>query len=334
MPRLGRCTLALSLGFAAALWVTVSYAQSDAHATAETANCLAKRGANYPIGYCSTATPVPTSTPVPTQEATPTIDPPTDVPTDVPTPVPALPVTDQPLYGYLRPLSDPWMELALPQGRWAITYDTSLCDAPAAWTNVYLTLDTDSHRPITGPDLCALAQWQWLNNAPCATNDDGYCDVSSDPSFWYMLSLTPTATDTPEPVPTDTPSPQPVAQPRPASAPAPAPASAPQPAQPQVIVETVVVEATDTPTPTRLPTSTATISPSVTATKTQTPRPSNSPAVVASPSATATAVPKPQGHSIVPDWVQGPLGILVIVGIIVFGVIGTIVVLLIRGRLS
>ena len=41
------------------------------------------------------------------------------------------------------------LELALPQGRWAILFDSTLCTPPAPWTNAWLALDDQSGRPIT-----------------------------------------------------------------------------------------------------------------------------------------------------------------------------------------
>lgn len=72
-----------------------------AHATAETANCIAQ-GPRYGGGYCPTDTPVPTSTPEPTLTPTPvptsTPDP-ADTPTPEATPTPATCWLTDPDYG-------------------------------------------------------------------------------------------------------------------------------------------------------------------------------------------------------------------------------------------
>jgi hypothetical protein len=109
-----------------------------------------------------------------------------------------------------RDPSGTWLELAAPAGRWAVLYDTSLCTAPAAWTNVWLALDEQSQRPITvdrdGDGMCAVSQWSWSSDVPCVPDEDGACDVEMDGAYWDALSQAePTPTDTPPPVPVSTP---------------------------------------------------------------------------------------------------------------------------------
>src|SRR5262249_27792952 len=147
--------LAAAVLLNAALCGTPAAAQTRAppeatqHALDELANAIAQGRV--------TRTPTPSPTPMPSSTVTPR---PTLVPTDTPTPgTPAQPtpppmlVVRGPASAYVRPSpNDPdgtWLELALPQGRWAIQYDTGLCAPPAPWTDLWLAMDDQSNRPIT-----------------------------------------------------------------------------------------------------------------------------------------------------------------------------------------
>jgi hypothetical protein len=76
---------------------------------------------------------------------------------------------------YVRPSPrDPsltWLEVATPQGRWAVLYDTTLCVPPAPWTDVWLALDDASTRPSPNIHVMkgkvARTSWgSWLENTP------------------------------------------------------------------------------------------------------------------------------------------------------------------------
>jgi len=279
LPVLGALTLGL---VAVPLLATPALAErpgasatATVHALDELANAIAQGKVTRTPTPTSTPTAVPTSTPVP---------PPADSPVPTATPDLPLPVPDvgQAVAAYVRPSPrDPsltWLEVATPQGRWAVLYDTALCEPPAPWTNVWLALDDASTRPITaerlGTGMCALAQWSWTSDVPCAADGDGVCDAAADPAGW------PSAADEP---PSEvlaalapSPLPLPTAVPAPRVAPAP-PTSAPRM---QVVVQTVVVTAVPTDTPIPEPTATPRPAP------TSSPLPT---ATVAGPIAAATA---------------------------------------------
>ena len=226
-------------------------ATATAHALDELANAIAQGKITRTPTPTSTPTAVPTSTPIP---------PPADSPVPTATPDPPLPVPDvgQVVAAYVRPSPrDPsltWLEVATPQGRWAVLYDTALCVPPAPWTNVWLALDDASTRPITaersGTGMCALTQWSWTSDVPCATDDDGVCDAAADPAGWPLAADEPPSEVLAAPAPS--PLPPPTAVPAPRVAPAP-PTSA---ARMQVVVQTVVVTAVPTDTPIPEPTAT------------------------------------------------------------------------------
>ena len=251
-------------------------ATATAHALDELANAIAQ--------HKVTLTPTPTATPTAVPTATP-VPPPADSPIPTATPDPPLPVPDvgQAVAAYVRPSPrDPsltWLEVATPQGRWAVLYDTTLCVPPAPWTDVWLALDDASTRPITaersGAGMCALAQWSWTSDVPCATDGDGVCDAAADPAGWPPAAAEPPP-EVPEPGPTSPPITVP-------AAPAIRAAPPPPPAAPQVrvVVQTVVVTAVPTDTPIPEPTSTPTPSPMAT----------RSPTATTMPTSTATAEP-------------------------------------------
>jgi hypothetical protein len=197
-----------------------------------------------------------------------------------------VPDRGQAVSGYIRPSprdpTETWLELALPRGRWAILYDAALCTPPTVWRNVWLAVDDQSNRPITvdGDDgaTCAVAQWSWTSDVPCAADDQGTCDVALDGAYWDAIAQVEAAgTDTQaEAAATDTPVPIPVATPAPRAAPTPPPraAAVAPPATPapriEVVVQTVVVVVTRIaePTSTPEPSPTATLAPSPTDTAT------------------------------------------------------------------
>ena len=136
-------------------------------------------------------------------------------PTETPLPVPD---PGQAIAGYVRPTPrDPsgrWLELAAPEGHWAVLYDTTLCTAPIPWTNVWLARDNQNNRPITvnrdDGGMCVVAQWSWSSDVPCAADDQGTCDVDMDGAYWETVAQAePTATEPPVTVPASPPTPQP-----------------------------------------------------------------------------------------------------------------------------
>ncbi len=260
--------ISMALDTTPALAQTRTAPQATQHALDELANCRAQRRPECPQ---DTATPTlaPTSTPVPSPTWTPEpTDTPVPAPTEPPLPMPPLGYA---VAGYVRPTSrdasGTWLELALPQGRWAILYDATLCAPPTAWTNVWLALDDQSDRPITADRddsaMCAVAQWSWTSDVPCAADDQGICDVNLDGAYWDALSQAePTATDTPGVTPT--PTPRRGAQPVPAAVPPPA-------AEVRTVIQTVVVLVTAEPINTPVADDTATIVPTRRPTSSPTP---------------------------------------------------------------
>ena len=292
-------------------------ATATAHALAELANCRAQHRPDCPTDTPTpalTATPRLTELPSPTDTPAPaSTDTPASTPSDPPLPVPN---TDQATPAYVRPTprdpSGTWLELAVPQGRWAVLYDTSLCAAPVPWTNVWLAVDEQSNRPITvdrdDGGMCAVAAWSWSSDVPCAVDGQGTCDVEMDGAYWDAIAQAePAATDTPVPVPIDTqapPSPAPSATP---GAQAPRAGIAQAPRAPLPSARVVYVEVTPPPTevpsspetaalrmPTVTPAPAAAASPTGAATETETPTtvptvPSAVVGVISTPAATATS---------------------------------------------
>lgn len=311
-------SMALSSGSAAAQ--TRTPPEATQHALDELANAMAQGKVTRAPTPSATATSSPTSTPRPQPTAVPPTD--TPVPTEIPrqNSEPSLPVPNigQSLSAYVRASpGDPdgaWLELALPQGRWAILYDTSLCTQPSPWTNVWLARDEQKDRLVTidrdDAAMCALAQWSWTSDVPCATDEEGTCDVERDGAYWDAIAqIEPTPTETPMPIeptatdapiasptptpippavpPTPLPSPRPPAPPPPIAPQIPAPVAAAAPpatvAPPdELVVLTVVVFVT--PWPTATPTATWT------ATATPTPPPTSSPTLVPTANEAASLV--------------------------------------------
>jgi hypothetical protein len=216
---------------------------------------------------------------------------------------------------YVRPSprdpSQTWLELALPQGRWAILYDTTLCLPPATWTNVWLAVDDKTDRLITverddAAAACAVAQWSWTSDVPCAADDGGTCDAELDGAYADSdPQEEPTAIEPPvpvEPTATEAPVPTPAHAPPVTSTPQlllapPAPPAAATP-RVEVVERTVVVVVTAThvstpttaPTFTPTPTRTATLTPQSTHTPTLSPTSTDVALVVADVSATQLPV--------------------------------------------
>ncbi|MBV9323166.1 MAG: hypothetical protein JO352_05195 [Chloroflexi bacterium] len=242
-----------------------SSATATAHALDELANCRAQRRPE-----CQTESVPPTLTPTTKAVATATPVPtPTNIPPPEPTDTPAagdppLPVPDpgQAIAAYVRPTprdpSGTWLELALPEGRWAVLYDTSQCSAPVVWTNVWLALDDQSGGPITADrndgGMCAVAQWSWSSNLPCGSDGLGTCDVAMEDGYRDAgAQPAPAATDSPVPAPTSTPAPRP---PAPTAAPvvqAPRIVYVQQPTVPTATPRVVYVEVTRPPEIQNLP---------------------------------------------------------------------------------
>jgi hypothetical protein len=190
--------------------------------------------------------------------------------------------------GYMRPLDDHWLELALQQGRWAVYQADDCSPRVDAWVNVVTQVQGTGEVDLLGEAAdCGLVAERWLSDAPCSVNDQGTCDVSADTSFWDMLSHLPTAT--PALVP-------PVAPTRAATqSQARQPAAAVPQAQVRTVVQTVVVLVTAAPTETPLPTPTGAVV--VTSSPTRTP--------TATPIVTSTATPSPIVAVAVPTRAQG-----------------------------
>jgi hypothetical protein len=289
-------------------------ATATAHALDEQANCRAQHRPECPT-ETETATARPTATP--TLTATPTAaDTPAPAPTDLPSPGdPPLPLPDagQAVAAYVRPTprdpSGTWLELAVPNGRWAVLYDSSVCAAPAPWTNVWLAADDQSGGPITvdrDGNMCAVTRWSWTSDVPCAADDQGACAVEMDGAYLDAIGQAgPAMAATPEPVLVSTPTPRPpvptvtpyvrpagvrgVQQPVPA---APAARAADVEATPPP--HTPTASATSTLGPTAVPTRTPAATPTTLPSDTPTPLPATAvvavQAVVAeTPVATATA---------------------------------------------
>jgi hypothetical protein len=272
--------------------------EATQHALDELTNAMAQGKITATPSPTGTPTLNPTATPVPAATSSP--KPPTETPAPVGAPAePTLPVPDpgRSVAAYVRPsprdAGGTWLELAVPQGRWAILYDTTLCAPPAPWTNVWLTLDDQSDRPITADRdgdgaMCAVAASSWTSDVPCAADDQGTCDVALDGAYWEALGqAAPTATDTPQPLPTPEPQVRATAEPRVAAA-APPPATAAP--RMQVVVQTVIVVVTaelptQAPTQTRAPTSSPPPTPSA-----RTPSPTSAPTATAQPTSTEAPV--------------------------------------------
>jgi len=99
-----------------------------------------------------TLTPTPMATPT-TVPVTPTAKPvPADDSSPTPTPDWPRPTADNPLAGYVQSsvLQDPWLELALPQGRWDVLVPA--CDnAPSTWSNVWLLTSNAGRLQLVKP---------------------------------------------------------------------------------------------------------------------------------------------------------------------------------------
>jgi len=247
-------------------------AQATAHALDELANAIAQGKI--------TLTPTPTFSPQP--RATPTVAPsetPAPTPTETATPVPVFEaIQAEPVNNaYLRPGPEPWLELALPTGRYLIQTDCSL----TPWTEVWYHTSAPN---LAGVNDCPLDGWMQFSDTPCAMNDDGVCDLTYDLSYQdYLGSLAP-PTAIPAPAAASPPQ-SPVAPAAPRSV-TPAPVRVAQAATPVYIVVTATPDADST---TRVPTPSA--RPTVTVAPTRTPILSPTTQPTAIPTATATSVP-------------------------------------------
>ena len=286
--------------------------EATQHALDELANAIAQGKITRTPTQLATGTALPTATPEPT--AMPAAATPGPTYAQATAPEAALPMPDigQAISAYVLPSPrDPngiWLELAMPLGRWAIRYDAPLCMPPAPWTNVWLTRDDQSNRPITvdrddAAAMCTVAEWSWTSDRPCASDDQGTCAVELDSAYGDMIGVR-------EPTTTDTPIPSPAPAPRSTLTPtAPVvPATPPDVVAPhgEVVVQTVVVVETAAPTSTRVatrtvptstpgPTRTATPTPTSSSTPTLEPKNTEIPLVVAD--VFATQVPPPVAQS-------------------------------------
>jgi hypothetical protein len=74
----------------------------------------------------------------------------------------------------------PWLGLATPDGRYEVLLSDG-CDAIAADMNVLLARSDDSNEAMWSlqvPDsdqVCSVAEWHWMGNQPCFTNEAGDC---------------------------------------------------------------------------------------------------------------------------------------------------------------
>jgi hypothetical protein len=203
------------------------------------------------------------------------------------TPLPVLPAPalgGDPSLGYTRPIGNGWLELALPQGRWAI-YQADDCTAQVgAWIETWLTTADDGEVDLNAARAaCGLVSAVWQSDAPCALDDQGVCQLVLDASYWDMLGRTPTS------VPMDTPVLRPQVTPSTSRLAPPTPTALPQ-GEVRTVVQTVVVVVTAAvPTDTRVPVATPTLVPS--RSPTDTPASPRSPTVTPASTGTPTLVP-------------------------------------------
>jgi hypothetical protein len=288
--------------------------EATQHALDELANAIAQRR------ITETATPTMTSTTkiITTNTTMPKSEGASIIPTPTDTPTPTLPDADAPSNAYLRPAGGDWLELALPTGRWLIESECSL----TPWTQV--TYHTDIYAFVND---CRLVNWQWSSDTPCAQDDEGICTLEYDLSYQDFLGTFPTETPIAEsglpPVPN-------VLSPTPART-LPIANDVVQPATtvPRVVLQTVVVTTvvyasavTQVP-PNKLlqPTATTPMTPigklQPTAMTTVTP------SERLQPTATATMLPEPVVQATPSEprssWLNSPLGIAVVAGIILIG---------------
>ncbi len=83
-------------------------------------------------------------------------------------------------YTTANPGSSDGLGLATQQGRYAIVLGDG-CDGIGPDINVLADTsdDNDWKLQLDGSDrACAVAEWHWMGNTPCFTNDDGECDVA------------------------------------------------------------------------------------------------------------------------------------------------------------
>jgi hypothetical protein len=77
----------------------------------------------------------------------------------------------------------PWLALAAPDGRYEVLLGAG-CDAIGPDMNVLLERSDATNEAtwwleLPGDDqVCTLAEWHWMGNSPCASNDAGACDVA------------------------------------------------------------------------------------------------------------------------------------------------------------
>jgi hypothetical protein len=76
-----------------------------------------------------------------------------------------------------------WLGLATPDGRYEIALGEG-CDGIGPDMNVLLAKSDESNEAqwtLQLPDhdqVCTVAEWHWMGNAPCEQNADGVCDVA------------------------------------------------------------------------------------------------------------------------------------------------------------
>jgi hypothetical protein len=311
----GRALVAgvVAFGMLAMLGLLPSSALADTNEQVQAANAthtavaraqgdLANAIAQGKITRTPTSVP-PTLTPQASATATAIMTP---EPTETFVALPALPMAAlgaDPLAGYIRPSAtdQSWLELALPQGRWDVRFDTPACEPLEAWSNVWLAPGQDAPLLVAraateDAAMCGIVESVWHSDVPCASTDST-CDVEADGAYWAALEALATQPPMADVQAADPPAPEAVELPRvsvAARAPQPVPPAAPV-RQVEVIVQTVVVFVTavraDTPTPNPRPERPLA---GVLANATEIPTPTTSPpASVATESAATTAASAP-----------------------------------------
>lgn len=211
------------------------------HAQEELANCLAKRGANYPAHFCDTPTPAPSATPHATS-----------------TPTPAPVVTSQPVDDVLSPApaageSVCWLTSDNPDigdpASGGIVYDGDGNPIPcdAVTPNEDAPADGPLPDPPTSTPVVVIQRVtvQAPASPPQVVYRQSAAQSTPVPEVVYV-EVTPTATDTPAPSHSSTPQPSAT----PTSAPTMTPTPVPTPtAEPTAIVAAASINADPPSTP-------------------------------------------------------------------------------------
>jgi hypothetical protein len=77
-----------------------------------------------------------------------------------------------------------WLGLAAPDGHYEVLLGDG-CEAIGPDMNVLLGRSDDTNEGVwtlqrpDGDQVCRVAEWHWMGNAPCEMNDAGVCDVAN-----------------------------------------------------------------------------------------------------------------------------------------------------------